>query len=700
MGQVYFTLFRHWRLIAACTLVGIAAAAVFFFLTPKVYRSEAKLLVRYVTEMPILDPTASGGRVLSPDRNGENIINSEVEILASRDLAEQVVEDIGVQRFNDETNQADKAYATLSVQRSLHIELPRRSNVIRLSYDALSPELAQVALASLVQNYLRKHIEIHRAAGAYDFLAQQTDQVRARLADTEEELRKLKNEAGVVSIDDTKRAIVSRLDELNRALQYAEGELAATQARLSIMHPTAVTTTAPSSAAAAPAATNGASGSRDDDLQLARLYEKLARLQDREMEMLATYTEDSIPVRNLRTQIDDVRRLITSAAPSGRPIDSMLLLTNTQSTLISEEANLAALQARMNVLRDQIEATRQQARKFEEIEGRIVLLERNREIQDANFKYFSRSLEQARIDDALDADKITNISIVQPATIPAQVIRPNLMRNVGASLALGVVLGVGLAFVRDRILDHSIKRPDEVEAQLKIPLLLSIPRLSLNGHAAHGATSGGGREELTAYHEALRDRVLSGMGALPGRGPCLVGVTSCSRGSGVSTTAAGLAMMLARNGDERVLLLDADPSRNGGKELYGINPVAGVTDIVPNSKGKTAVIERNLYYLAAAQQERSETALSVMRNFTEMMMGIKDEYAYVVIDLLPVTETSPTLRISPLLHGIVLVVEAEKDHREAARRAKDLLAQSKARVIGAVLNKTRSYVPSWLHPTY
>ena len=93
--------------------------------------------------------------------------------------------------------------------------------------------------------------------------------------------------------------------------------------------------------------------------------------------------------------------------------------------------------------------------------------------------------------------------------------------------------------------------------------------------------------------------------------------------------------------------------------------------------------------------------MNLSRRYRDVVEHMKkSRYAYVILDLPPVTETSPTLRIAGLLNGIVLVLEAEKDHRETARRAKDLLLQANATIKGAVLNKTRSYVPAWLHPGF
>jgi len=709
IGQIYFILFRHMRLILLFTLLGVAGAAVVFFVTPAIFRSEAKLLVRYVTDTTVLDPSAMGGRTVSPDRYGDNIINSEVQILGSRDIVEEVVDEIGVERFQVQAPKgAERQKAIWTVLHNLHAEVPLRSNVIRIYFDANAPALAQDVLRGLVTHYLRKHIEIHRSAGAYDFLSQQTDQVRARLAETEEELRRLKNEAGIVSVEDAKKSLLARMDELVRELQEAEGTLAASDARMRMLHPFMPTVTNE---------TVSESVEDDEGQGYARIYEKLARLQDREMELQVTFTEDSIPVQNIRAQIDELEKSLGPFTTVGRDMGSVMLSTNLQASLMDAEANGASLEARIKVLKAQIEETREQARKLDSIEGRVELLERNKEIQETNYKYFSQSLERARIDDALDAGKISNIAIVQPATFPSEKLRPNMLKYMAVALALGIACGLGLAFVHEMFLDHSLRRPSEVESALSMPMLISIPWIKEMDHGparkpaalldSHDGPPSSSEEPaktvngaLREYHETLRERLLSSLGP-QAEGPLVFGVTSCSRGAGVTTTATGLALSLSYTGEDKVLLIDADPGHGTPFQIFGGNPVVGTVDVATDRHGNTAITERNLHFVSQSGKSAGILSASPSQRFQEAVrQALKSGCRYVVLDLPPVTDTSASLRVAGLASGIIFVVEAEKDHRDAVLRARDLLRQTQGRVLGVVLNKTRSWVPRWLYPVY
>src|SRR5438094_2296515 len=187
--------FKHKWLIIICTFVGLVAAAGVWFFYPVPYASQAKLLVRYVLERSAVDPveSASTGARRSP----ETVVGSEVEILRSWDLAMQVAEAIGVKRLLPESSgKATTEDAASTIASGLEVVAGRESNIILVTYKNRHPEVAVAVLNELVNRYFVKHLEVHRSAGAFDFVSQQTDAVRARLNQTEDALKNLKVKAG------------------------------------------------------------------------------------------------------------------------------------------------------------------------------------------------------------------------------------------------------------------------------------------------------------------------------------------------------------------------------------------------------------------------------------------------------------------------------------------------------------------------
>src|SRR5207248_11611102 len=101
--------------------------------------------------------------------------------------------------------------------------------------------------------------------------------------------------------------------------------------------------------------------------------------------------------------------------------------------------------------------------------------------------------------------------------------------------------------------------------------------------------------------------------------------------------------------------------------------------------------------LAKANDGADHAASLVPSRFSALMPKLKaSDYDYIVFDMPPVSSTSPTASLASMLDMTFLVVEAEKSNRDTVKRAGALLTESKA-TVAAVLNKTRNYLPAWLH---
>ena len=156
---------RHKGIVAGVFFSVIAVAAVLTFLLPRTYRSEGKLLVRLGRENMALDPTTSIGAAapLTIQQSRENELNSLIEIIKSRALAEKVVDALGPGKILGTSEEsADRDEAIRHVIRALDVEAVRKSNVLRIVYDARSPALAQSVVDSTIASFLDEHIRLNR----------------------------------------------------------------------------------------------------------------------------------------------------------------------------------------------------------------------------------------------------------------------------------------------------------------------------------------------------------------------------------------------------------------------------------------------------------------------------------------------------------------------------------------------------------
>src|SRR5688572_15959440 len=132
LTDIYFILFRRKWMILTFLLLGLGAAAFLFVREKPVFRSDSKLLVRYVVENKALVPVGDNTQVRSPGEGGNNIINSEIEILTSIDLLLQVAEAVGPAKILANTEGGNDTFlAAALLSKAITVDVPPRSSIIR-----------------------------------------------------------------------------------------------------------------------------------------------------------------------------------------------------------------------------------------------------------------------------------------------------------------------------------------------------------------------------------------------------------------------------------------------------------------------------------------------------------------------------------------------------------------------------------------
>jgi uncharacterized protein involved in exopolysaccharide biosynthesis/Mrp family chromosome partitioning ATPase len=722
VNDILFVLFRHKLMLLFFFLLAIGAATGVFYLKKPLYESTAKLFIRYVSENTALQSAKGNADVIhSPDNNGKAILNSEIEILTSQDSLVQAAKAYGPEKIlGPGANEFEAASALLD---RLKVETGD-GGTISVTLGNRNPEVAQGVLTVIIDEYLRKHIKVHNPEGTYDFLQSQTDQLQTRLKSTEEQLRAEKIKAGITSLPDAKAEITTQSSALRKALLEAESQLAERKARLGFLSPSSrilssnlnTQTSETTNAIARTSSTNSANP--EDIATYKRLAQQLSALKTKELENLATFTEISKPVRQIRQQIKDTEEAIQELGidPSSlsqaslATVNPILPSTGFGNGLEQDRAEVRGLEAKIEVLKAQLGILKDRATKIDEVENTINELQIRKERQQEEYKYFQDNLEHARIDQLLESGKSNNISVVQKPSLAGRDLK-KLKKTVGMAFGAVLALGFGLAFGIDMLFDPSVKQGKEIENRLKIPVLVTIPAIagykkrkkgsgSLQ-HISDGELSAFGEiapwdnnDPMMPYYEGLRDRiVMSYNGDL--HKPKVIGLTSCHKGAGVSRIAIGLAASLSRDVQRNVLLIGLKQNKVALSSFQKGEPVANGDsgEMLPNQED-THSIRDNLTSLAMTG--RNLAGASIAQSFCDLMPKLKvSDYDYVIFDLPPVTQTSGSLRLAAQMERTILVAESEKTDCGKLEKVVKLLQPARGKVC-AVLNKHRQYGPRFL----
>ena len=749
MRDLFCIVLRHKRKMLLFFVVVVLSVAILTLMAPRIYRSEATLLVRLGRESVALDPTATTGQIVPVQRSRESEILTELNILRSRKIAEKVVDIMGpdailktsvgetadvearapgfftkVKRrirrakrilrhrlarvgLAEPLTYRDKAMLTIMKNSEITTE-KKISNTIDIYFEAKSPRSAQEVLTTLVDIYLEEHIAVHKTPGSFEFFTRQSNLARDNLTGLEQRLQSMGKGTSMALIDEELKGTLERIGSLQEKIDRDQASLAASRARaqklsetLMALPETVVTTS-----------TTGFPNPAAD-----RMRERLYELELREQNLLSNYDQQSRQVQDVRRQIAEARAILEKEQRIRTQTTTGMnsAQQQTEIALLNEQANISALDMEVTQLRHGLTQAQGQLQRLNETAAEMKRLNREIEMHEGNYRRYAENLEQARIDQALMAGKISNITIVQPATLPIKPVRPRK----GLQLLLGILLGafgaITLAFVCE-YLDHTIKTPQEVEERLRLPLLAYVPHTSENTicpvgrqdglSASCAKTSGHAPEKwdipasVGGHYELLRQRILSSS-SNGRRQPRVIAIMASRRGEGVSAVSANLAAALSRSGTGPVLLMDANPTFPSQDRIFQVKASLGLFDILSNGHDCSDLIRslpvKNLSLLPAGTANGHRLEGPDPTELRKMLSQLKKKYRFIVIDMPPVADVNWAVRLAGVCDGVGFVIEAEKSRWETAQATKEQLLMSRANILGVVLNKRQFSIPGWLY---
>jgi Mrp family chromosome partitioning ATPase len=304
----------------------------------------------------------------------------------------------------------------------------------------------------------------------------------------------------------------------------------------------------------------------------------------------------------------------------------------------------------------------------------------------------------------LEALQVGNTYVVRPAGEAAQV-RPTPRRNGILGLALGLVLGIGLGFLREA-LDTRVHSAEEIAERLGLPLLARLPepprRLRSDVELVMLA------EPTGSHAEAFRVLRTNVEFANLDRGARTIMVTSALEGEGKSTTVANLAVAYARAG-KRVVLVDLDVRRPFLDRFFRLGGVPGLTDVVlghveledaiahasvadgeraarERAAGNgTASVEGVVDVLASGPLPPDAGEFVATKAITQILERLRERYELVLVDAPPLLHVGDAMTLAAKVDGLLLVSSLRLARRQVLAELRRILETLPALRLGVVV---------------
>jgi len=472
-------LFRRKRILIVTFLSALAAVLLVAALLGPTYSSRMSILVDRERLEPLVTPESTAQMPMPNTPITEEEINSEVELLSSRDVLEKVVIANGLDRPADgfnlssllhphQTREDRIARAVKNLAKQIKVTAVTRTNMIDVKYSSSDPQRSYGVLNSLGEFYTQKHVSVHRPAGSYEFFVRETQRYHDALEQAEAKLREFSGHNQLAAPDAQEANMAQQVAMSIGSMHSAEQSLAADEERMRDDRQQMSKT---------PQRLSTVQTSAVADKLLDQLNETLLALDTKRTELLTRYDPSYPLVQDIDRQIAQTNSSI-AAAEKARYTSESSDVDPTFEVLREDRAKTQADRAAQTAT---LAATR---RSIKNMQAQLVDLDRQsiarqdlvREVKadEQTYLTYLAKREQERTSDALDTTRIGNVAIAVPPVIPVLPVFgwPVI---VFAAIGLATIASIGSAYAADYF-DSSFRTPAQLTEGLGIPLVVVFPK--------------------------------------------------------------------------------------------------------------------------------------------------------------------------------------------------------------------------------
>lgn len=658
-SEIKLHLLDYWRvirvrlpLILLVFLLVVITAGVATYLTPRQYLSSVTMQVKEDNNNMQIFNGQTGGM-----RNDPRFITTQFQIIQRKEILYPVIDSMKlVQKWD--LRSRDIAY--LKLRKMLTVSEVRNTDLIQISVlDTDRQEAADLA-NTIALEYQKKRID------------EQQSWVARSLVQLEDEVQKQRRKVEELRDEMTKIRVEGKINDLN-----PESVEDPRQAEEVILQ-------------------NVESQVNDSRIKVATIRSKQQQIQgmtdEQIMRSLRTFEMEDATISQILPQyeacVSEEAHMLSSGLGPNHP--------NVQSLQAKKTVYAQQLAAQIAVLRKSLSANLEIAEKSLEVMEQKLGDARQHQLQaksnalhyqEAKNEYLKakRILESAEARYSTEAMQRTMpqspAAIWEKAEVSDFPAKPKVAQNMIIAVAVGLALGIGLAFLIE-YLDTSVKTMQDIEAALGVPVLAVIPRdVAVLMDAPPDCPDAEGYRIMRTNIEFNR------------KSPDANTLTVISGGAseGKSTTLNNLAFTFAKGG-YRTLIIDADLRRPSQHRFFGISNERGLTDYLTSEIALEPLIHptavENLSFLPSGRLPIDAAGILNSQRMIDMIKYVRKNYDMVFFDSPPILGVSDASVIASSVDITVVVVQHRRFPRAMLQRVKQGLVNVGANIIGCVLNNT------------
>ncbi len=671
---------KHKWLMLSFLLLVLGATTVFTRRQTKIYRATAHMVIdlaapRYLPQQG--SEVASLGTGNS--WNSEEYFETQYQIIRSRAVLSQVVEleglarnlsFLGLDQIEDPERRAralERVDPIGLLQGRVQVEPIARSRVVLLHVRDKDPKQAARLANALAFSYRKYNWSTHNviARRAVSWLKKQESELSKQRREAGKALRSFKREKGIFSA-----SLKSKQDQLGFNLREAQTQLRKARqesARLRAeMEQIKDLSLGAVQSSVKEVLANGL---------VQRLKEQLVELQNHRTELLKRYLDNHPDVKVADRKIKRIRIAIDSEVKGIRTS----IKREYYSTLKGEAEINAEVRKIQKEAADLLELEKEYQKRYSVLESSKLL-----------HHQMSLRLKEAELQTEID-EEVNNVRILDEALEPTRPVSPRLFLNLLIASVLGLLGGIGLAFLIDQ-LDNTVKNLEFLES-CSLTALGIIPSIQ-SVSRKEGPISNTDRFVLenpnSTVAETVRTIRTNLLFMAPEQKIRSIVVTSAGPREGKTSTCVNIGATMAMAGN-RILLIDSDLRRPRMHKIFDYDNKRGLTDLIINPKAQVKDYARpcgidNLDVLCSGPLPPNPSELLQTQGFRRALERLLEVYDRVIFDSPPVAAVTDAQILGMQLDGAILVVKAGQTTQEMLRKATRLLTDVNVNIFGGLLN--------------
>ena len=615
--------------------------------------------------------------ILRADPMTDTIMASQVEIIRGLAIAERLVDRLGLEKL-PEFNAALRPVSPLrrllgrfvtppipptlaairrdviqAAQTGIHARVVKASRVLEIGFTAGQPELAARAANLVAALYIEDQLQAKVAA-----VRRASQWLDTRITDLRREVREADDRiaayrAGQGLVQGVQAGLdTERISRVNTDLLGARNELAQAQGRLE-----AVRGRAGGAAQAAVAPSVLPLRNRQEELS-AQLQAMLTRLGPNHPSAQALQSQHAEASRAVGAEIGRVAA--------------------------ATEADMRAVRARVASLEQAMRDAQAQQGQSARAQGPLSAMERDAEVSrtllQAVMERTQQTTQQAAIERA-------DARVISQALVPAAPSAPRPPLLLGGAVALGILLGLLLAWLLE-LADSTLRSGEEVRTALDLPCFALVPELSALQLGRMRVADYITQRPLSPFSEQLRG-LRAGLWLGMTR-PKLVAITAARPDEGKTTLTLALARSAAMHG-ERVIALDCDVRKPGFGRLLGAEAAPGLSEHLLGHASLEQVIQHDplsgMQFIGSGAAEIGARGLLGSPAMAALLTRLAEDYDLVLLDAPPAAAMTDARVLAALADTTLLLVRWHHTPRGVVRHAIGLLEEAQAKIGGVVLTR-------------